>query len=283
VLLFVIRRRLTAEMLATLVFLAPFAFYVISLYGGQAAIYIPGAVPPYFDQQIYNARYGVEVVAPAALFIATLASSFTPGRMRMIGHIVLALLIPLQSLLICTSGIISLEDGQFGVSCSHSHAIILFLAQHYNGGRILEDLYDTKMDALNPEAQIDFKEMVYEGSGALWKQALHDPASTVNWIIVNQADSFDQVAQHLTPAFNAQYTRDIEENTGLSLYHRNGLVFPTRPIPAFFLTQHALCDYHPGSTQADHVTPQLAPLWQARSGFIPVLAEDTLKMVIKGV
>lgn len=72
------------------------------------------------------------------------------------------------------------------------------------------------MDALNPEAQINFKNIIYEGSGNLWKQALHNPASMVNWIIVNPANQFDQVAKHLTPAFNAQFTRDIEELVGLA-------------------------------------------------------------------
>jgi hypothetical protein len=260
---FVVRHRFSAEMLASLVFLAPFAFYVISLYTGQAAIYVPGAVPTSFNQPIYNVRYGVEVVAPVALFMATLASSFTPGRIRVLGQLLLVFLISLQSIVLSTTGIISLEDGQFGVSCAHSHPIILFLAQHYNGGRILEDLYTTKMDALNPEANIDFKEMVYEGSGQLWKQALVHPVTTVNWIIVNQADPYDQVALHLTVGFNAQFTRDIEEPDGLSLYHRNGLVVPTRPIPQFFLTQHALCASS-GSAQANSRLPQSQPFWQSK-------------------
>lgn len=263
IIVFFIRHRLLSEKLASLVFLAPFVFYVIALYGGQAALYVSGAVPPNFDHQIYNARYGVELVAPAAVFVATLASSLTSIRLRTWGHVLLLIVIPLQSILLSMTGIVSLEDGQFGVSCAHSHPIILFLAQHYNGGKILEDLYDSKMDALNPEAAIDFKEIVYEGSGTLWQQALANPVSKVNWIIVNQASPYDQVAQHLTPAFNAQYTRDIEENNGLSLYHRNGLVFPTRPIPQFFLTQHALCG-DPRSAQGSTVVPHSAPIWQRR-------------------
>ena len=261
VIVFMFKRRITVETLASLAFLAPYAFYIISLYGGQAALYTPGAVPAQFDQQIYNARYGVEMVAPAALFIAALASSLNRGHLYTLGHIALALIIPLQSLMIVSNGIVSLEDGQFGVSCAHSHTIILYLAQHYNGGRILEDLYDTKMDALNPEASISFKDMVYEGSGQFWKQALGNPASSVDWIIVNQANPFDQVAQHLTVAFNTQYTRDIEEPDGLSLYHRNGLDLPNRPIPQYLLTEHFLCGAT-GSTQTTSPPTWFGWLWQ---------------------
>jgi hypothetical protein len=216
---------------------------VLSLYTGQAALYVPGAVPPDLEHQIYNARYGVEVVAPMALFIATLASSIPWGRrlLRSLGHIVIGGVIIVQTILTASGGIVSLQDGQFGLSCAHSHSIIIFLAQHYEGGKILEDLYDTKIDALNPEAGIDFKNMIYEGSGLLWHQSLRDPASMVNWIIVNPADQHDRVAQRLTPTFNAQFTRDVEEANGLSLFHRNGLSFPTRPVPTFLLTEHTLC------------------------------------------
>lgn len=243
VVVFVFRSRQWSEKIAALVFLVPFVFYVLSLYTGQAALYVPGAVPPDYEHQIYNARYGVELVAPVALFLATLASSMTMGRrlLRLLGHIVIGGVIIVQTVLTASGGIVSLQDGQFGLSCAHSHSIIIFLAQHYDGGRILEDLYDTKIDALNPEAGIDFKNVVYEGSGRLWQQSLRDPASMVNWIIVNPADQHDLVAQRLTPAFNAQFTRDIEEANGLSLFHRNGLSVPTRPVPTFLLSEHTLC------------------------------------------
>ena len=290
IVVFVFRRRQWAEVAAALVFLVPFVFYVLSLYTGQAALYVPGAVPSDFEHQIYNARYGVELVAPMALFLATLASSMSMGRkllrfllslatsegyprrgtlpggqvivdFKSLGHIVIGGVIIVQTVLTASGGtwnalrdvsatpplslmqggIVSLQDGQFGLSCAHSHSIIIFLAQHYGGGRILEDLYDTKIDALNPEAGIDFKNVVYEGSGRLWQQSLRNPASMVNWIIVNPADQHDLVAQRLTPAFNAQFTRDIEEANGLSLFHRNGLSFPTRPVPTFLLTEHTLC------------------------------------------
>ena len=181
------------------------------------------------------------MVVPTALFLTTLISHTSLRRLHTVAQCLLIAVIVGQSLWTVSHGIISLEDGQFGLSCSRSHQVIIYLAQHYNGGKILEDLYDTKIDAMNPEADIDFKNVIYEGSGPLWHQALRDPSAMVNWIIVNPANKYDQVHQHITAAFNEQYTRDIEEPDGLSLYHRNGLVLPTRPIPTFFLDQHMLC------------------------------------------
>src|SRR5437588_1597509 len=75
----------------------------------------------------------------------------------------------------------------------------------------------------------------------------------VNWIIVNPADQHDLVAQRLTPTFNAQFTRDVEEANGLSLFHRNGLSFPTRPVPTYLLTEHTLCT---DSSPADNAWPR---------------------------
>ncbi len=241
VVILVIRKRITAEMLATLGFLSPFVFYVISLYTGQAAIYVPIAVPGNFAHQIYNARYGVEVVAPAAIFIATLISAIKPNFLRKFGQCALIVVMLVQASMLALGGIISLQDGQYGLDCAHGHEIIIFMAQHYGGGKILEDLYTTKMDELNPVAQIDFSNMIYEGSGMLWRQALRNPSAMVNWIIMNPADLSDLVARNLTPAFNAQFVRDIEEPSGLSLYHRVGLVYPTRPVPQYLASEHSLC------------------------------------------
>ncbi len=245
IVLFIIRRGLTPEMLAGLSFLSPFAFYVIALYGGQAALYVPGAVSPSFSHQLYNARYGVEMVVPCAIFIAVLASRISLGRLHTFTlgaiQVILIGLVIGQTILTTTGGIVSLQDGQFGLDCAHSHPLIIFLAQHYNGGLILEDLYSTKIDALNPEANIDFKNTIYEGSGSLWQQALAHPAQSVDWVIANPTDPHDIVAQTLGTKLATEFTRDLEEPNGLSLYHRNGLSFPTRPIPTYLLTQNSQC------------------------------------------
>lgn len=244
IVLFIIRKGLTPEMLAGLSFLSPFPFYVIALYGGQAALYVPGAVPTNFPHQLYNARYGVEMVVPCAIFIAVLASHISLGRFRASFQPVLQVLLVgfliVQTISTSIGGIVSLQDGQFGLDCAHPHPLIIFLAQHYNGGLILEDLYSTKIDALNPEAGINFKNTIYEGSGALWHQALGHPTQ-VDWVIANPTDPNDVVARTLGLKLATEFTRDVEEPNGLSLYHRNGLAFPTRPIPTYLLTENSRC------------------------------------------
>jgi hypothetical protein len=58
--------------------------------------------------------------------------------------------IVVQSAVLAIGRIISLC--QYGLDCSHGHSIVLFMAEHSNGEKILEDLSTSKMDVLNPEA-----------------------------------------------------------------------------------------------------------------------------------
>ncbi len=94
-------------------------------------------------------------------------------------------------------------------------------------------------------AGLDFKDLIYEGSGALWKQALANPATLVDWIVVNPTNPDDLVAQSLnleSPTFLAHYTQVVQEPNGLSLFQRRGLHnLPTHPIPPELSAEIQLC------------------------------------------
>lgn len=241
---FLLRRRLSTEKVVGLVFLAPLAFYVLSLFSGQTTILAPGAA--HTSYAFYNVRYGIYSATAAALFVAVLATSFSRWvNVRRVLQVVLTLLILVQSLLIASNGIILLQEGQSGIDCAPTHLVTVYLAQHYAGGRILEDNVTPHADALVSEAGIDFKNMVREDSGALWNEALRAPATMVDWIIVNPSNFNDRVARQIdlnSQAFLSQFTLTVREASGLSLFHRNGLApLPTLPIPPDLLAAHHLC------------------------------------------
>ncbi|HLZ61735.1 MAG TPA: glycosyltransferase family 39 protein [Ktedonosporobacter sp.] len=248
VLCFYVRRRLTPEMVAASVFLVPFAFYVVSLYTGQAALFVPGASPahaPSFSMTFYNTRYGVQMVAPAALFLATLVSQQIVKRVQWLLQIVLVIVILGQAAATASSGIISLQDGQYGLDCAPLHPIVVYLAQHYAGGKILADTFTSGTNALGLDVGVEFKDVIYEGSADLWTQALANPESTVEWIVMNPNDPNDLVTKHIhseSALFQSQFTRVVQEQNGLSLFHRNGSrPLPTRPVPPGLLSEHRLC------------------------------------------
>ncbi len=245
--LFYSKRRLTPETIAVSALLAPFAFYVFSLYTGQAALFVPGASPMHapYNMTFYNTRYGVQMVAPTAIFIAILASIDTKVWLRNFLQITLCFMIVVQMFSMASTGIISLQDGQYGLDCAPLHPIVVYLAQHYAGGKIMTNTFTSGTNAVGLDVGVNFKSVIYEGSGTLWRQALRNPASIVDWVVANPEDKRDLVTQgsHISdPLFLSQFTLVVQEQSGLSLYHRNGLgPLPTRPVPFGLLTEHRLC------------------------------------------
>jgi cellulose synthase/poly-beta-1,6-N-acetylglucosamine synthase-like glycosyltransferase len=236
---FVLKHKFTPVTVAALVFAIPFPFYILALYGGQAIIWIPGANPPNAHIYMYNVRYGAQIVVPFSLFVALLIErigSIAKGRFNTFGRVALLGVIIAQTLLIFSHGIITLQDGQFNYACGPQKTIVTFLAQHYNTGKILQDVYSSQFDV--SDAGIDFRNVIYEGSGQYWVKALQDPTSMVDWIVVRPSDPLDLVSQRLKkdPAFNAtfhaQYILVASQTNGIYLYHIDGKPpLPTRPAP----------------------------------------------------
>jgi hypothetical protein len=243
--IFILHHRLKPETMAILVLFLPFAFYVTSLYSGQAALFMPGLGS---NNTLFNVRYGTQMVAPIAIFVAILAAYLKfrkhPGWSRL-GQIVLLGIIVAQTVVIATGGVITVQDGQYGVSCAPEHPISLYLGQHYAGGKILENTYTAKI--YGEEAGVHDNNFIYEGSGQKWTDALENPAGVVDWIIVRIDDLTDPVFTHLdiySSTFNAQFALVAQETgkTHLRLYHRKGLPpLPTRPVSPSLLTEHQLC------------------------------------------
>jgi hypothetical protein len=237
---FILRRRLTGETLALLAFLAPSAFYIYSIFSGQAVMYVPGAEPANaISRDLFNARYAAVIVAPAAIYIATLLATLL--RRVPLAQFGLVGVLLVQTALTIHGGIVTLQDGQYGLSCAPSNATTLYLAQHYNGGFILEDTYRNPQDFAT--AGIDFKNVVYQGSRNLWDNALSDPSAVVEWIVLRPGDL---VAQHIntkTTAFKEDFTLVYSTPGGPYLYHKNGLgPLPVRSLPAGLLSMHQQCD-----------------------------------------
>lgn len=235
---FLVRRRFSGDALAACSLLAPFLFYVAAFYLGQDVMFVPHADhPPYV---FFNARYAAEMVAPAAIFVATLAEEVTwwlPAAQLAVVAAVLA-----QTVLLSWGGVITLQDGQIGTSCYIAHPIAAYLAQHYDGGRVLIDEYHDEID-LAP-AGIDFNRIIYEGDGTIWTAALSDPGAYVNWIIVAPHDLVSQKIDTQNATFEREFTPVAQDSpNGAQLWHRTGLPpLPNKPAPGDLLTPYAACN-----------------------------------------
>jgi hypothetical protein len=194
---------------------------------------------------MYNVRYGAQMVVPAALFVALLVDrigSITKGRLLAISRVVLVGVILAQTVLIISQGIITVQDGQFNFACGPQKTIAMYLAEHYSGGRVLQDVYASQFDV--SDAGMDFKNVIYEGSGDYWTQALQDPTSMVDWIVIRPADPLDLVSRHINqdPSFLSHYSLVVTQTNGILLYHIAGKPpLPTRPAPPIWNGDHHSC------------------------------------------
>jgi hypothetical protein len=244
-LLFFIQRRGSPEAFTCLAFLAIFAFEVFSLYSGQILIRLPGITPGNLRDQFFNTRYGSEMAVPVALSLALLAHSgyrLLHGRLRALVYLALCVTTILQAGGIMAQGIITLQDGLYG-ACRQPHALNMFLRAHYDGGRILKS--EASGDVSLAETGINFRNVVYEGSGDLWTQTLARPEKMVSWVIDNSksAENFRlKLIDPTSPAFLAHFTLVFEDPTGLRLYHRKGKpILPSRSIPDTLSTDYSMC------------------------------------------
>ncbi|MBA3868877.1 MAG: glycosyltransferase [Anaerolineae bacterium] len=240
-LIFLYQRRISLETIAGLAFFVPFAFYVFSLYSGQIILYLPELVPADAPDKYFNNRFGMVGVPPAAIFFAVLIAFVTPKLLSGLAKlrlprwasyqygipILCSLIIIGQSVVTTANGIVSLQDGQFGRSCQPNQSIVDFMARNYDGGKILLDTFvNSRLYLMGPIAGVDFKNIVYQGSGLTWSNALQDPAAVVDWVVAVPGSKEDKVARAIdvdSAFFQGQFSLVIKDQWGLALYRRSNL------------------------------------------------------------
>jgi Dolichyl-phosphate-mannose-protein mannosyltransferase len=239
---FIATRRHFPEILAALSFLSPLLFYTYSFYSGQVALFVPE-----LGNQIFNTRFGTEAVIPASIFIATLFNiNFKLSKLliNVMLYSLLGMVIIAQFIMLWNNGLITVEDGQYGLSCKQTLTTGVYLATHYNGGLILEDTYLNVPD--DSEAGIHLENVINNGSGDLWGKAIQNPGRLVDWVLVGERlkNSPDQAHINVnSPRFKSQFTLVIhDQSQGFYLYHKNGLPpLPNKTLSTNFVDEHQYC------------------------------------------
>jgi cellulose synthase/poly-beta-1,6-N-acetylglucosamine synthase-like glycosyltransferase len=229
------------------ILLVPFVFYVTALYTGDAVIWLPGANPPISHVLYYNVRYVTQLIPSLAILASCFCASvdqWFPPRLRLVTLGICMLLILGQVGSIVTTGIITLKEGEDFSACYAQPTTMLYLAQHYEGGYVLEDASMVIGGQSVEWRAIDFHDVVYDGSGPLWYAALRDP-TTVSWVMTNPRNSLDLVARHLNLtsfAFLQHFTLVARQTDGTELFHRNGTpLTPVHPAPIVWTVPHDPC------------------------------------------
>lgn len=259
IIVYVLRKWKSVEVLAGLAFLAPFVFYCVALYVGQVNLltsaepfYPLGIIPIGANSNLFNARFGSEMVAPAAIFIATLVpaklpplSSFFRLCGAYLGRAILIIVIILQTGWMAYGGVISIIADVNPPFCVQAYPVNVYLQEHYNGGHILHA--EVPFLLSEGESGIDFSNVIYDGSGVLWQKALKDPAAFADWIVMTKGDAVYKAVAH-DKQFSKQFTLVAKgpmiDSVQVELYHKNGLApLPTHPISSYLLGEQQMCTF----------------------------------------
>ena len=220
--------------IASLALLAPIALYLVSLYSGQTVIYVQGVMPANIHNSIFNVRYATSAAIPLAIFLAQLVRRWRWAQ------IALVVVILAQTAVTTTGGIISLQDGQYGVSCLGIHPTDLFLLEHYNGLPIIMDTFSGPHNFAT--IGIDPSKVIYEGNYRLWTAATANPAAYADWVVITPNDTVAKAVNTDSPAFTSHYWLVASFANGQLIYYsKSAPPLPMRPVPASILADHALC------------------------------------------
>lgn len=163
--------------------LSVFLFNVLSLYLGQSVIYVPNLTPDTHTNTIFNVRYGLLMLPFVVVFIGYLFS-----RLDSFFRFLLIIIVFLQLHHFYFENIlpIVIKDGLYGMSASYNDPVEDWLADNYDGGLVLTDLYARRFSVLN--SGVPIASLVYVGSKPYWTEALKKPNKIANYIIIGKDD-----------------------------------------------------------------------------------------------
>ena len=210
-----IRQRRIGPLLIAATALSCFAFYILSLYLGQASLllprFAPPAAPPY---RMSNLRYGLQALLPIGVFIAYLAAR----KPRFFVPILAAVVAAQGIFFLATNQVMAYRDGTEGLSSQRvskgpdSSVVEDWLRRNYDGGLVLMDDYRRPVGPV--ESGIPMNSFIGVGNKPYWQESLDNPGKHAQWVILQQANtdavwtgfspqSRDILADHFIPVFRS--------------------------------------------------------------------------------
>ena len=182
-----IRQRRLGPVLTAAVALSCFAFYILSLYLGQASLILPRYAAPDAPFEMSNLRYGLQALLPIGIFIAYLASR----RPRVLVPILVAIVVAQGAFFVGSNQVMAYKDGTVGLSSQRvskgpdSPVVEEWLRRNYDGGLVLMDDYRRPVGPV--ETGIRMNSFIGVGNKPFWRESLGNPAQHAQWIILQHA------------------------------------------------------------------------------------------------
>jgi len=219
-----IRQRRIGPPLIAATALSCFAFYILSLYLGQASLILPRFAAPEAPYTMSNLRYGLQALLPIGVFIAYLAAR----KPRPLVPILAAVVAAQGIFFLATNQVMAYQDGTVGLSSQRvskgpdSPVVEDWLRRNYDGGLVLMDDYRRPIGPV--ESGIPMNSFIGVGNKPYWQESLDNPAQHAEWVILQQANT-DAVWTGFSPQ-----SRDILADHFVVVF-RSGeiLVYKRRP------------------------------------------------------
>jgi hypothetical protein len=186
-------KHIKARFVIFLVLLVPFIFNVVSLFLGQAVIFIPGMTPDTYQWTLFNVRYGVMMVPMTAILFG-----YYFAKVKQPGKLIIICLLLVQTALQTSSfsPVITLEDGLRGLSANKVPGNVQkVINKEYDGGLVLIDDYARTISITR--STIPMQKIIYVGNKPYWEESLKHPQAHARWIIMQKNDA----------VWNAVYTQ----------------------------------------------------------------------------
>jgi hypothetical protein len=184
-----VRRRRVGPILIAGTALSCFAFYILSLYLGQASLILPRFAPPGAPYTMSNLRYGLQALMPIGIFVAYLGAR----RPRLLVPILVLVVVVQGGFSVVTGRVMAYQDGTQGLSSQlvskgpDSPVVEDWLHHNYDGGLVLMDDYRRPIGPV--ESGIPMSAFIGVGNKPYWQESLDNPGQHATWIIVQQADT----------------------------------------------------------------------------------------------
>lgn len=193
-------------------------FFGLALYKGQRPLHVTQ-----INGDLYNVRFGLLMVLPAAIFIGCLAGALWElhsGKLLVVGVACVGCAASVWVIQSHPSSISTLQEPlAFQRAAVDTQAqAAAFLRQNYHGGVIVMQFFGN--ESVLFDARINLVNNLYEGSYKQWLPALANPRqSQVLWIVMrHSAGSTDMVYHQLANSAQLETYRLVYQNSDYYIY-----------------------------------------------------------------
>ncbi len=187
------RRALTAVLL-----IVPLPFYLQAMAHAAVPLY----VPTLFPYTYYNLRYGMEMIAAAALFPSFIISPRLGRKLQVAVLLILLAVFAGQFADMTSAGEMPIvKESILNTPCRNQRqqAIIAYLRGHYDGKRVLAAV--GMWPCVNPQVGIYFRNTLSKYNRSYWVKMRAEPQKWVDWIIRGDGDDVDGLMRAYPQAF----------------------------------------------------------------------------------